>query len=86
MKLKRLSSFPNLPHRKRSFLFGPGEQILDHIETIRYQQDKIGNDTKTFRFCFQNDIGTFVLSFITSTCPEFDFFVFLIHCCGTVNI
>jgi hypothetical protein len=27
-------SFPNPPHRKRSCLFVPGEQILDQIETI----------------------------------------------------
>ncbi len=33
-----------------SFLFGPGEQILDQIETM-------------FWFRFRNDIGTFVLSF-----------------------
>jgi hypothetical protein len=65
MKTKRLSLFPNLPHRKSAFLFGPGEQILDQIETICSQQDKFGNDTKTFRFRFQNDIGTFVLSFLT---------------------
>ncbi len=30
----------NLPHRMRSFLFGPGMQILDQIETICSQQDK----------------------------------------------
>ncbi len=51
--------FPNLPHRKRSCLFGPGEQILGQIETICSQQDKFGNDTKTFWFRFQNDIGMF---------------------------
>ncbi len=58
-------SFPNLTHRKRSCLIGPGEQILDQIKTIFYQLDKFGNDTKTFWFRFQNDIGTFVLSFLT---------------------
>jgi hypothetical protein len=46
----------------RSFLFGPGEQILDQIETICSQQDKFGNETKTFWFRFQNNIGTFVLT------------------------
>jgi hypothetical protein len=40
------------------------EQILDQIETISSQQEKIGNDTKTFWFRFQNNIGTFVLSFL----------------------
>ena len=65
MKPKCLSLFLNLPHRKRSFLFGPGEHILDQIETICYQQDKFGNDTKTFWFRFQMDIGMFVLSFLT---------------------
>ena len=40
MKPKCLSLFLNLPHRKRSFLFGPGEHILDQIESICYQQDK----------------------------------------------
>jgi hypothetical protein len=44
---------------------GPGEQILDQIETICSQPDKFGNDTKTFWFRFQKDIGTFVLSFLT---------------------
>jgi hypothetical protein len=58
-------SFPNMPHRKRSCLFGPGEQILNQIQTICSQQDKFGNDIKTFRFRFQNDIRTFVLSFLT---------------------
>ncbi len=48
-----------VPHRKRS------EQILDQIETICSQQDKFGNDTKTFWFSFQNNIGIFVLSFLT---------------------
>ncbi len=65
MKPKRVSLFPNLIHRKSTFLFGPGEQILDQIETICSQQDKFGNDTKTFWFRFQNDVGTFVLSFLT---------------------
>ncbi len=65
MKPKQPSLFPNLPHRKSTFLFGLGEQILDRIEKICVQQDKFGNDTKTFWFRFQNDIGTFVLSFLT---------------------
>ncbi len=43
--------------------FGPGEQILDQIETICFQKDKFGNDTKTFWFS-KNDIGTFFLSFL----------------------
>jgi hypothetical protein len=54
-----------MSYRKRSLLFGPEEQILDKIETIWFQKDKFGNDTKTFWFRFQNDIGTFVLSFLT---------------------
>jgi hypothetical protein len=58
-------SFPNLPHRKRSCLFIPGEDILDQIETICFQQDNFGNYTKTFWFRFQNDIGTFVLLLLT---------------------
>jgi hypothetical protein len=65
MKPKRLSLFPNLSHLKSTFLFGTGEQILDQIKTIYFQQDKFGNDTKTFWFRFQNDIETFVLSFLT---------------------
>ncbi len=56
---------PNLPHQKRSFLFGPGEQILDQIETIYSQQDKFENYTKTFWFRFQNNFGMFVLLFLT---------------------
>jgi hypothetical protein len=35
------------------------------METICSKQDRFGNDTKTFWFRFQNDIGTFVLSFLT---------------------
>jgi hypothetical protein len=62
---KRLSLYPNQSHRKSTFLFGAGEQILDPIETICSKQDKFGNNTKTFLFRFQNDIGTFVLSFLT---------------------
>jgi hypothetical protein len=58
-------SFPNLPHRKRSCLFCPGEQILDQIETICFQQGEFGNDTKRFWFRFQNVIGTLVLPFLT---------------------
>ncbi len=66
MKPKRLRClFPNLPHRKSTFLFCPGEKILDQIETICSQQDKFGNGTKTIWFRFQNNIGTFVLSFLT---------------------
>ena len=65
MKPKRLSLIPNLPHLKSTFLFGSGEQILDQIEIICYQQDKFRNDTKTFWFRFQNNIRTFVLSFLT---------------------
>jgi hypothetical protein len=34
MKPKSLSLFLNLSYQKRSFLFGPGEQVLDQIETI----------------------------------------------------
>jgi len=62
---KPLSSFPNLSYRRWSFLFCPGEQILDKIETICFQQEKSGNDIKTFWFRLQNDIGTFVLPFLT---------------------
>ncbi len=65
MKPKRLSLFPNLPHRKRSFLFGPGEQILEQIETICSQQDKFGNDAKTF--C--------LVSKMISECLSFRFYV-----------
>ncbi len=31
-----------------STVFGPGEQILDQIETICFQLDEFGNDIKTF--------------------------------------
>jgi hypothetical protein len=48
MNKKLLSSFPNLYYRKRSFLLGLEEQILDQIETICFQLEKFGNDTKTF--------------------------------------
>ncbi len=65
MKPKHLSLFPNLPRRKSTFLFGPGEQILDQIETICSQQDKFRNTIKLFWFRFQNHIRTFVLSFLT---------------------
>jgi hypothetical protein len=50
---------------KEHISIGSGEQILDQIETIDSQQDKYGNDTKTFWLRFRNDIGTFVLSFLT---------------------
>ncbi len=58
-----LISLPNFSYRNKSFLFGPGAQILDQIETICFQIDKFGNDTKTVWFRSQNDIGTFVPSF-----------------------
>jgi hypothetical protein len=60
-----MSLFPNLPHRKITFLFSSGGHILVQIKTICFQQDKFGNDSKTFWFRFQNDIGTFLLSFLT---------------------
>jgi hypothetical protein len=72
MKAKRLSLSPILPHRKSTFLFNPGEEILVHIKTIctvLTLQDKFGNDSKTFWFRFQNDIGTFLLSFLTLLAP-----------------
>ena len=65
MKPKLLSLFSNLVHRKSTFLFNPGEQILVLIKTICSLQDKFGNDFKTFWFRFQNDIGTFLLPFLT---------------------
>ncbi len=43
-------TIPILAYQKRSFLFGPVEQILDQIETICFQEDKFGKDTKTFGF------------------------------------
>jgi hypothetical protein len=58
MKPKRLSSFPNLTHQKRSFLFG---QILDQIKNKLFSTRQIRNDTKTFWFRFQNNFGMFVL-------------------------
>ena len=48
MKPKRPSLFPNLPHRKSTFLFCQGQQILDQFETICSQQDKFEKDTKHF--------------------------------------
>ena len=60
-KQKTIDSFPNLSYRRRSFLFGPGEQILDKIETICFQEEKFGNDTKTFWFRFQNYITKYLL-------------------------
>ncbi len=65
MKPKHLSLFPNLPHRKSTFPFDPGERILVLIKTIRSLQDKFGNDSTTFWFRFQNDIGMFLLPFLT---------------------
>jgi len=65
MKSKRLSLLPNLPHRKSTFLFSSGEQILVKIKTICSQQDKFGNNFKTIWFHFQNNIGTFLLLFLT---------------------
>jgi hypothetical protein len=65
MKPKLLSLFSNLVHRKSTFLFNPGEQILVPIKTICSLQDKLGNDFKTFWFRFQHDIGTFLLPFLT---------------------
>jgi hypothetical protein len=47
-----------------TFLFGPGEQIMDQIEKICSQQDKFGNDTNTFGFVYKT-ILLFVLSFFT---------------------
>jgi hypothetical protein len=71
MKAKRLSLSPNLPHRKSTFLFNPGEEIPGPNQNNLYGalQDKFGNDSKTFWFRFQNDIGTFLLSFLTLLAP-----------------
>ncbi len=38
---------------------------MDQIETICSQQNKFGNDTKTYWFRFQNDTGTFFFSCLT---------------------
>jgi hypothetical protein len=65
MKPKRLNLLPNLPHRKSPFLVSSGEQILVKIKTICSQQDKFGNNFKTIWFHFQNNIGTFLLLFLT---------------------
>jgi hypothetical protein len=51
----------------RSFLFCPGELILDKIETICFQQEKFGNETNTFWFRFQNDIGKFLTLPVVTT-------------------
>ncbi len=56
---------PESAPSKKSFLFGPGEQILDQIATICSQQDKFKDDTKLFLLPFQNNFGTFALSFLT---------------------
>jgi hypothetical protein len=63
MKPKRLSFVPESALSKENILFTPRQQILDQIETICSQQGKVGNNTETFWFRFQNDVGTFVLSF-----------------------
>jgi hypothetical protein len=39
--------------------------MLVKIKTICSQQDKFRNDSETFWFRFQNDIRTFLLSFLT---------------------
>jgi hypothetical protein len=59
MKPKRLSSLPNLPHRKSSFLFGPEVQILGQTETICSQQDNLERYQNVL-VSFPNDIGTFI--------------------------
>jgi hypothetical protein len=53
------------PIKGDPFLFCPGEQILDKIETICFHQKKSGNDTKKLWSRFQNGIGTFVPPFLT---------------------
>ncbi len=70
MKPKLLSLFSNLVHRKSTFPFNPGERVLVLIITICSLQDKFGNDFKTFWFRFQNDIGTFLLPFLTLLLPR----------------
>ena len=59
-------SFPNLPHRKRSCLFGPEAQNLNQIETICYHLSTrpIRERYQKGWFRFQNDIGAFVLWFL----------------------
>jgi hypothetical protein len=65
MKQKTIEFFSEFVLSKVILSILPGEQILDKTETICFQQEKFGNDTKKFWFRFQNDIGTFVLPFLT---------------------
>ncbi len=44
------SLFPNLPHRKRLFLFGPGEQILDKFKRSVFNKTNSGTIPKSFGF------------------------------------
>ncbi len=47
---KRLSSFPNVSYRRRSFLFGPGEQILDTIDQSFLNKRNLATIPKRFGF------------------------------------
>ncbi len=59
---KRLSLFPNRPHGKSTYLFGPGEQIQDQIETIC--------STRQFREQYQNVLVSFPQRY-RNVCPLF---------------
>ncbi len=63
MKPKRLSSSPNLPHQKRSFLLGPGEQILE--QSKQPVLNETNSETIPKRF-----------GFVSKTISEFCPFVF----------
>jgi hypothetical protein len=73
MKQKTIEFFPEFVLSKVILSILPRRAgFLDKIETISFQQEKFGNDTKKFWFCFQNDIGTFVLPFLTLLLPTTD--------------
>jgi hypothetical protein len=63
---KTIEFFPEVVLSKDILSIWPRRaEILDNIETTCFQLEKFGNDTKMFWFRFQNNIGTFVLSFLT---------------------
>jgi hypothetical protein len=64
---KRLSLFCSeiCPIERSHFYLIQGEEILVQIKTICTLLDQFGNDSKKSWFVFQNDIGTFLLSFLT---------------------
>jgi hypothetical protein len=65
MKQKTIDFFPEFVLSKEILSIRPRRADSGSNRNILFSRREIGNENKTFWFHFQNDIGKFVLSFLT---------------------